>query len=94
MEMIKELAPNDKAYRSLTNWFSNSPLFEKLKCAELGFKLIITTDHGTINVKNPTKIMAIEILVRIWGIKLVEVLQVVKDNLIYNNPLFCFPKPQ
>ena len=32
MEMIKELAANDKAYRSLTNsWFINSPLFEIIK---------------------------------------------------------------
>ena len=59
MEIIKELASNDKAYRSLTkSWFINSPLFELVKNASsLGFKLIITTDHGTINVKNPSKII-------------------------------------
>ena len=39
MEMIKELASNDKAYRSLTySWFINSPLFEIIKSAsEYGF---------------------------------------------------------
>ena len=59
MEVIKELAGNDKAYRSLTvSWFKNSPLFEIIKKAQqLNQKLIITTDHGTINCKNPTKII-------------------------------------
>ena len=59
MEVIKELAGDDKAYRSLTvSWFKNSPLFEILqKAKQLGQKLIITTDHGTINCKNPTKII-------------------------------------
>ncbi len=59
MEVVKELASNDKAYRSLTlSWFKNSPLFEMIQQAQqLGFKLILTTDHGTINVKNPSKVI-------------------------------------
>jgi len=59
MEVIKELAGDDKAYRSLTvSWFKNSPLFEILqKAQQLGQKLIITTDHGTINCKHPTKVI-------------------------------------
>ena len=59
MEVIKELASNDKAYRSLTvSWFKNSPLFEIIQQAQaLGYKLIITTDHGTINCKNPSKVI-------------------------------------
>jgi CheY-like chemotaxis protein len=59
MEVVKELASNDKAYRSLTvSWFKNSPLLEIIQQAQqLGFKLIITTDHGTINVKNPSKVI-------------------------------------
>lgn len=59
MEVVKELASNDKAYRSLTqSWFKNSPLLEVIQQAQtLGFKLIITTDHGTINVKNPSKVV-------------------------------------
>jgi len=59
MEVIKELASDDKAYRSLTlSWFKNSPLLEMLKKAQnMGMQLIITTDHGTINAKNPTKIV-------------------------------------
>ena len=58
MEIIKELAPDNKAYRSLTlSWFKNSPLFEFIKSAKNdGFKLIVTTDHGTINVEKPIEI--------------------------------------
>lgn len=59
MDVVKELASNDKAYRSLTqSWFKNSPLFEMIQQAQQqGFKLILTTDHGTINVKNPSKVV-------------------------------------
>ena len=59
MDVVKELASNDKAYRSLTvSWFKNSPLFEMIQQAQqMGFKLILTTDHGTINVKNPSKVV-------------------------------------
>ncbi len=59
MEVIKELASNDKSYRSLTHsWFRNSPLLEIIQQAQqLGFKLILTTDHGTINVKSASKVI-------------------------------------
>jgi CheY-like chemotaxis protein len=59
MDVVKELASDDKAYRSLTlSWFKNSPLLEIIQQGQkLGFKLIITTDHGTINVKNPSKVI-------------------------------------
>jgi hypothetical protein len=59
MEVIKELANDDKAYRSLTkSWFLNSPLLEMIqKAQKLGLKLILTTDHGTINVKEPSKVI-------------------------------------
>jgi hypothetical protein len=59
MEIIKELASDNKAYRSLTaSWFKNSPLFEILSEArKLDFQLIITTDHGTINVIQPIEVV-------------------------------------
>lgn len=59
MQVIKELASNDKSYRSLTkSWFQNSPLLDMIiKAQRLGFKLLLTTDHGTINVKNPSKVI-------------------------------------
>lgn len=57
--MIRELAPDEPAYRSITqSWFLHSPLFEILKkIAEKKVRLVITTDHGTIRVKRPFKII-------------------------------------
>lgn len=59
MAMVRELAPDESAYRSITrSWFQHSPLFEILKkIADKKAKLIITTDHGTIRVKRPFKII-------------------------------------
>ncbi|MFN3405735.1 MAG: PglZ domain-containing protein [Cytophagaceae bacterium] len=59
MAMIRELAPDESAYRSLTNsWFQHSPLLEILKkLAEKKIKVVISTDHGTIRVKRPFKIV-------------------------------------
>jgi len=59
MNMIKELASDDKAYRSLTlSWFKNSTLLELIqKAQQYKYKVIITTDHGTINVKNPSRVI-------------------------------------
>ena len=59
MDMIKELAGDSSAYRSLTlSWFEHSPLLELLKkIAQNGSKLIITTDHGTIQVDHPVKVV-------------------------------------
>ncbi len=59
MAMIRELAPDESAYRSLTkSWFLHSPLLDIIKkIAEKKVKLIITTDHGTIRVKRPFKII-------------------------------------
>ncbi len=59
MEVIRELADDEEAYRSLTvSWFRNSPLMEMLrKVAEQGAKIIITTDHGTVHVKEPSRMV-------------------------------------
>ncbi len=59
MEVIRELAPDESAYRSLTrSWFLHSPLLEMLKkISQTKAKVIITTDHGTIRVKRPFKIV-------------------------------------
>ncbi|MFK7756049.1 MAG: PglZ domain-containing protein [Flavobacteriales bacterium] len=59
MDMIKELAGDPAAYRSLTlSWFEHSPLLELIKkIAESGSKLIITTDHGTTQVEHPVKVV-------------------------------------
>ncbi len=59
MEVLKELAGDERAYRSLTrSWFIHSPLWEALrKISEREFKLIVTTDHGTIRVQDPSKVI-------------------------------------
>lgn len=58
-KMIRELANSDAAYRSLTeSWFRHSgttEIFRRL--AELGYNVIVTTDHGTIRVDNPIKVV-------------------------------------
>ncbi|MFT6867636.1 MAG: CheY-like chemotaxis protein [Cyclobacteriaceae bacterium] len=59
MAMIRELAPDESAYRSLTkSWFGHSSLFDLLKfLSQKDVKVVITTDHGTIRVKRPYKIV-------------------------------------
>jgi hypothetical protein len=59
MEVLKELAGDEKAYRSLTrSWFENSPLWGALqRIAERDVQLFVTTDHGTIRVNTPSKVV-------------------------------------
>ncbi|MCD4770044.1 MAG: PglZ domain-containing protein [Bacteroidales bacterium] len=58
VNVIRDIANDDPAYRSLTrSWFIHSPLIELIKKVEgEKIKIIITTDHGTIKVANPVKI--------------------------------------
>jgi len=57
--MIKELAADEKAYRSLTlSWFQNSHLFDVLKfLSNKKIKVVLTTDHGTIKVQRALKVI-------------------------------------
>lgn len=59
MEVIKELADDESAYRSLTvSWFNHSPLRDIFrKISEKGIKTYLTTDHGTIRVESPVRIV-------------------------------------
>jgi CheY-like chemotaxis protein len=59
MDVIKELADTEAAYRSLArSWFEHSPLLEIMrKAAEKGCRLAITTDHGSVRVKNDLKVV-------------------------------------
>ncbi|PCH99293.1 MAG: two-component system response regulator [Bacteroidetes bacterium] len=66
MDVLKELAEDEAAYRSLTlSWFEHSPLLACLKrIAGIAradkthkYKLIITTDHGSIRVKEPSRLI-------------------------------------
>jgi len=60
MEIIRELADDERAYRSITlSWFENSPLQDIIRqIADKKCKLIITTDHGTIRVTEPSKMQS------------------------------------
>jgi hypothetical protein len=59
MEVIRELADDESAYRSLTlSWFEHSALKDIIQGIKaMGGKMIITTDHGTVHVKNPIKVV-------------------------------------
>lgn len=59
MEMIRELAFNETSYRSLVKgWFQNSYLFELLRqLSQHEIRLVITTDHGSVRVNNPLKVI-------------------------------------
>jgi CheY-like chemotaxis protein len=59
MEVLKELAGDERAYRSLTrSWFLHSPLWSALRKLEgRDVQLFVTTDHGTIRVKTPSKVV-------------------------------------
>ena len=59
MEVIRELAQDEKAYRSITaSWFEHSPLFEILRfLASKKIPVCISTDHGSIKVDNPVRIL-------------------------------------
>jgi len=59
IEMIRELANDEPAYRSLTlSWFKHSPLFTLIKeLQKQNVKIIITTDHGTVRVQNPVRVV-------------------------------------
>ncbi len=58
-KMIRELAQSEAAYRSLTrSWFQHSTTLELFRqIAKTGCKVIVTTDHGTIRVDTPVKVV-------------------------------------
>jgi len=58
-KMIRELANSDEAYRSVTvSWFKNSNVLDIFKLmAENGYKVVLTTDHGTIKVDRPINVI-------------------------------------
>lgn len=58
-KMIRELASTNAAYRSLTSsWFRHSTVIDMFRSiAAAGFKIVLTTDHGTIRVNNPVKVV-------------------------------------
>ncbi len=59
IQMIRELAADESAYRSITkSWFEHSALQELLQIlAEKKVKVVITTDHGTVRVEKAVKVV-------------------------------------
>ncbi len=59
MEVLKELAGDEMSYRSITaSWFEHSPLHQALKkIADKNIKLVLATDHGSVRVKSPCKVV-------------------------------------
>ncbi len=59
MNMIRELAPDEAAYRSLSkSWLEHSPFLSMLKkLREKNVRIVITSDHGTVRVNRPVKIL-------------------------------------
>jgi len=59
MEIIRELADNESSYRSLMlSWFEHSSLFDIIKyLASKDVSVLITTDHGSVKVTDPVKIV-------------------------------------
>ncbi len=57
--IVDQLIRDDKTFRSLTyNWFENASILKIIKqAAEEGLSLIITTDHGMIDVKKPSQVV-------------------------------------
>jgi hypothetical protein len=59
MEVLKELAGDEMSYRSITtSWFEHSPLHQALKkIADKNIKIVLATDHGSVRVKSPYKVV-------------------------------------
>lgn len=58
-KMVRELAANEAAYRSLTlSWFRHTPIKELFRnLASLDYEILITTDHGSIRTSTPIKVV-------------------------------------
>jgi hypothetical protein len=56
---LRELAHTEAAYRALAlSWFKHSSAYTIFKTlAENGFKVVVTTDHGSIKVDKPIKVV-------------------------------------
>jgi CheY-like chemotaxis protein len=58
--LLKEIAPDESAYRSLTDsWFKHSSLYGMLQTlsTKKGVKIIITTDHGSVRCLRGSKVV-------------------------------------
>ncbi len=58
-KMVRELANNESAYRSITlSWFRHTVLSELFRrLANSDYSIVLTTDHGSIRASRPVKII-------------------------------------
>lgn len=58
-KMVRELANNESAYRSITlSWFRHTVLSELFRrLADSNYSIVLTTDHGSIRASRPVKIV-------------------------------------
>lgn len=59
LQMVQELVGNEKSFRSITlSWFRNTSIRQLFRqIAKSGYKIVLTTDHGSILVENPVRIV-------------------------------------
>ncbi|MBO4281643.1 MAG: PglZ domain-containing protein [Bacteroidales bacterium] len=59
-DVIRHLANDEQSYRGVVkSWFEHSQVLELLRyLSEKKIRVFITTDHGTIRIKNPVRIQA------------------------------------
>ncbi len=97
MEVLKELAGDEVSYRSLVvSWFEHSPLHRALKkIADKNIQVILTTDHGSVRVKTPSKCVGDRATTANLRYKHGKNLQYEeKDVLAFRDPKFAgLPRP-
>ena len=97
MEVLKELAGDESSYRSVTaSWFEHSPLHQALKrIADKRCKIVLATDHGSIRVHTPCKVLGDRQTTTNLRYKHGRNLQYEpKDVLAFRNPLLAgLPSP-
>jgi CheY-like chemotaxis protein len=96
-DLLKEIAPDEAAYRSLTNsWFMHSSLFSTLKSIAKfrNARIIITTDHGSIRALRGAKVLGDREASTNLRFKYGRNLKVDEKNAVYiKNPLeYKLPK--
>lgn len=90
LDVLKALAYNEQGYRNIiSTWFKNSPLLQTLKfLSTKNVRIIIATDHGTIKVSRPSKVIGDKETTTNLRYK-------TGKNLQYNNKeVFAIDKPE
>ena len=59
-QLLQEILPNEASYREIVRaWFNNSWIKQVFQTAgRLGYQIIVTSDHGSVRVQQPTQILA------------------------------------